>query len=135
MRRPGKRPAWLLLGLATLLSGCSSQDADQLARVSHKVAAKLDDLTGNAKGKLAGGLETFVASWDEATLDSRVATRLRWDKQLDGAEIQVFANGGVVELKGTVANLDQRRRAMDLALSTKGVEQVVDGLVTPETSP
>jgi osmotically-inducible protein OsmY len=58
-----------------------------------------------------------------------VLTRLRWDKGLAGTAVQVDTPGtGVVRLQGTVADDQQRRRAVDLAESTQGVEKVVDEL-------
>jgi osmotically-inducible protein OsmY len=58
-----------------------------------------------------------------------VLTRLRWDKGLAGTAVQVDTPGtGVVRLQGIVADDQQRRRAVDLAESTQGVEKVVDEL-------
>ena len=59
----------------------------------------------------------------------RVTARLRWDKELDGSAIEVIHVGTGVELRGTVRNADQRRRAVMLAESTTAVEGVKDSLV------
>ena len=60
--------------------------------------------------------------------DARVAARLGWDKGLGGSQIQVSAHDSVIELTGTVEDLTQQRRAVDLAGSTAGVADVVDHL-------
>jgi osmotically-inducible protein OsmY len=60
-----------------------------------------------------------------------VSARLSWDKSLAGVPVQVRANGGRVELHGTVPDLTQRRRAVELAESTAGVTEVVDALQVP----
>ncbi len=72
---------------------------------------------------------------DETSLDARVSIRLRWDKNLADMPIQVSSKGAVVELKGAVRDLDQRRRAVEIAESTAGVEKVVDALETPAPVP
>jgi osmotically-inducible protein OsmY len=132
MRTPSGRGwrRWLwLAGLAAAACGCNSQDVGCLAHVGRLTAAKLDGLTGGARGKLATGWEAVRGSWSDATLDSKVALRLRWDKALAGADVRVQAAGtGVVRLRGAVTDLGQRRRAVDLAQSTHGVNRVLDEL-------
>lgn len=118
----------LILGLALMLCGCS-QDADRLARVFQKTASKFDGVTEGLREKLQNGWGAVRGSMSEASLDSRVALRLRWDTDMKGADVQVSLVGsGAVELTGTVADLMQRRRAVELAHTTAGVENVVDRL-------
>jgi osmotically-inducible protein OsmY len=119
------------LGLAlAMLAACGcSEDADRLGRVCQKVSAKFDGVTEGMRGKLQSGAGAVRGSVIEASLDSRVALRLRWDKDMAGAEVEVVGAGpGVVELHGTVADLRQRRRAVELASTTVGVENVIDKL-------
>jgi len=120
----------LALGLALAVGGCS-QDADRMARVCHKTAAKFDGVTEGIRGRLQNGWGAVRGSVSESSLDSRVALRLRWDADMAGADVQVrLAGPGAVELRGTVADLTQRRRAVQLARTTVGVESVVDALTT-----
>jgi osmotically-inducible protein OsmY len=123
---------WVLvsLGLTVGAIGCSQEDPDHLARVAKCVAAKGEGLTGDADKTLTGW-QALQTNLDELTLDARVSARLRWDKDLAGAQIQVQAREGAVELKGTVRDLAQRRRAVELAESTVGTEKVVDRLEVP----
>jgi osmotically-inducible protein OsmY len=125
------RTAWLLLGLLATC-GCNHQDADRLARVSRKAAAKVEGLTGGAGQHLADACQALRASWDEVALDARVSARLRWDKGLAGSHIEVRATGAAVELQGTVADANQRARAVEVAEATVGVEQVTDKLEISE---
>jgi osmotically-inducible protein OsmY len=122
---------WTLMGLGLALAvaavGCSNDDPDHLARVAKCVAAKGEGLTGDADKTLTG-LQALQTNMDELTLDARVSARLRWDKDLAGAQIQVQARDGALEMTGTVRDLSQRRRAVDLAQSTVGTEKVVDRL-------
>jgi hypothetical protein len=119
---------WVLLGLACV-GGCAKSDAERLSRIAHKSGEKLDRLTGGMRGKVAGGWQAARGSLGEATLDSRVSTRLRWDKLLADADIQVkTTQPGVVELSGTVADHERRRHAVQLANETDGVTAVIDSL-------
>jgi osmotically-inducible protein OsmY len=118
----------LLLGLALTGCGCN-QDADRLARVFQKTSAKFNGVTGGLRDKLQDGWGAMRGSVSETSLDNRVAVRLRWDSDMAGAEVQVHLAGpGVVELTGVVADLSQRRRAVELAETTAGVESVLDHL-------
>jgi hypothetical protein len=124
-------------GSAALLAvlaagGCQSKDADILAQMGRKIAAKVAPLNERAQGKLGQGLEALRAGWDEASAAARVAARLRWDKALAGADIQVSGPPDAVELAGSVADQAQRQRAVQLAEATAGVEQVVDKLTVAE---
>ena len=128
------RAGWLLIGLAFLVSGCGKEDTERLASVGHKLALRAEALSGN-DGRLSRCWQALRAEWSEPALDVRVGLRLRWDNNLGGAQIQVSNAGGTVELKGTVRNLTQRRRAMELAESTAGVEKVTDALEVPTGEP
>jgi hypothetical protein len=124
--------AWACLCLlpvaCCLLQGCNRQDTERLARVGRRLVAKTEALAGDLRENLSGGWQGLCATWERAGLDARVAARLRWDKGLAEASVSVQASGGAVELKGTVRDLTQRRRAVELAESTSGVEKVTDSL-------
>lgn len=120
---------WLIAWVSLLAAGCSSQDADQLGRVARLVGAKFDNLTGAAQERLANGLQAARASWTETTPEVRVAERLRWDKQLANTDIQIDSpSPGAVRLHGAIAELALRRRAVEIAETTLGVEKVIDEL-------
>jgi osmotically-inducible protein OsmY len=124
------RLGWCGLLLTLLASGCSKDDTERLARLSHKIAAKAECLGASTTGSLRSGWQGFRGQ--QKGIDARVSMRLRWDKELADTSIQVEGKGGAVTLKGEVANLSQRQRAVALAESTTGVERVVDELTTPE---
>jgi osmotically-inducible protein OsmY len=127
MGRMNKASAAVLI-LTIGLVGCSSEDTDQLAKVARKSAIKIEAMTGGAPDKLAASFDAMRANWNEVALDTRVSLRLRWDKDMEGAAIEVHANNGVVELRGAVTKMTQRQRAVQLARSTVGVTDVVDAL-------
>ncbi len=127
----GKRHGWRGLGfLAAVvlgLAGCNGQDTERLAKVARYLGDQLDGFAGGAHGQLPAW-PVLQPGLDQLTLDARVVARLSWDKGLEGSRIQVAVHDGVIELKGTVQDLTQRRRAVDLANSTAGVTDVVDNL-------
>lgn len=113
------------LGVLAGCCGCGNEDADRLSRVFSKVAAGVQAQSAPARGKLLHGWDALRGQ--RSTLGSIVAARLQNDKALVGLRIEVQVTGNVVELKGQ-AEENQRRRAVELAGATVGVERVVDGL-------
>lgn len=121
------RRGLLLAGIVTLC-GCGD-DVDRLGRVFDKTAAKFDGATESMRAKLQNGEKAVRGAIGETSLDSRVTLRMRWDADLVGAEVQANLVGpGTVELTGTVTDLAQQRRAVELAQTTLGVEKVLDRL-------
>jgi hypothetical protein len=122
-----KASQWVLTAVV-LTAGCESQDAERLSRIGRLLTEKVQASFVMAQSQLDPGWHT---GFDELGLDSRISARLRWDKLLADATIGVRVTNGQVELTGRVADLARRRRAMDLAESTVGVESVVDRLESP----
>lgn len=123
------RTSWLLLALAA--AGCADQDAERMSRIGRILAGKADVLTVGAN-KLAAGWQAMRGDLDDAALDARVSSRLRWDKALAGAAVQVHADGSTISLEGSVTDAAQRHRAVELAESTAGVDKVNDQLRLPD---
>ena len=126
--RHWRKPVVPLVVFVVFVLGCNRSDQDHLARAAGKAREKIN----SASGESGCGLTT---GWQSMALDARVSARLRWDKTLSNEQIQVQATGGVIELKGTVRDLGQRRRAVELAESTLGTEQVLDLLEVPTQEP
>jgi len=126
--RHWRKPVVPLVVFVVFVLGCNRSDQDHLARAAGKAREKIN----SASGESGRGLTT---GWQSMALDARVSARLRWDKTLSNEQIQVQATGGVIELKGTVRDLGQRRRAVELAESTVGTEQVLDLLEVPTQEP
>ena len=150
--------------LAIFVVGCARDDTDRLARIGRKTMARADTITASLRGRVSEGVDAVRASLPEGhpapadkpaavpehpapppvtppasvsttPLDARVLWRIRWDKALAGADIQVDSPmGGVVHLRGVVNDLSRQRRALELAESTEGVDRVINelGLKQPE---
>lgn len=108
--------------------GCNSKDADHLAQIGRRTMGRAAAVTGKKSDAASSPLQALRVGWEQLTVDARVSARLQWDKTLADAAIQVRASSGVVELRGTVRDINQRRRAVELAETTAGVEKVVDRL-------
>lgn len=123
-----RRQTTLALVFSLFAVGCDGQeDADRLARLGRKLLDRIQSQSTDTTAPLGGPLQSIRGNWNEMTLDARVTFRLRWDKELEGASVQVKSAGqGTVELHGTFTNAVQRQRAVTLARSTVGVTDVLD---------
>lgn len=103
------------------------------SRAQEGPARRAGQALDNAGRNIRRGVENAVVrgqtAAQERELHSRVQHRLRWDKRLANAilQIDVQANGTVI-LRGSVADAAAKIRAVDLAESTVGVTRVVDNL-------
>jgi hypothetical protein len=118
---------WLWVGVVIFATGCGNEDKQRLASIGHKLAVRAEAFAGK-DSKLVRGWQAMRCEWAEPALDARVGLRLRWDNSLASAQIRVAASAGAIELTGAVRDLAQRRRAVELAESTAGVEKVTDAL-------
>jgi osmotically-inducible protein OsmY len=113
----------LIVCLLLAVAGCKARDGDILRRIVRKTGEKLH-VPGNPVGQIAGDVHVPVSKPD---LVARVETRLRWDRYLAGARIEVRGDDeGDVVLAGKVADPSVKQRALDLAKSTVGVKRVTD---------
>ncbi len=121
----------IILVLAPLLCGCDTQDTARLAKVGKLTLTKVQTLADD-QAKLFPGLQPWHYDGNQQDLGGRVEARLHWDKGLADAKIAVTVKDGKVALSGKVADLTQRRRAVELAESTVGADLVVDLLEVSE---
>ena len=116
---------WQFLALLALTSaGCNRQDADGLERIGRKVL----DRTQAAVSPLREKFDHTLRGIGGAGLRERVQQRLQWDKSLAETRIEVSVTDAAVELQGKVKSDGLRRRAIELAETTVGVERVTDHL-------
>ena len=98
--------------------------------VATKFAEKLDEVGRGVTRTVKVGFETVRNEVNRMGLHPRVYSRIHWDKTLTGSKIEVkILRDGVVQLKGTVADPEAKRRAAVLASETVGVTEVIDELV------
>jgi osmotically-inducible protein OsmY len=121
--------AWLFLGLSALGGGCSRQDTECLSNIGRKIMDRAGTATASCRQKF-DGLKSLRAGSD--SLQDRVLQRLRWEKMLADAPIEVVVIGKDIELKGSVKTAEQRARAVEVAESTLGVDRVLVSLTTAD---
>ena len=66
---------------------------------------------------------------NDSDLQTSVTAELNWDPKIDGDDIAVFADGGVVALRGTVTSLAQRHRAEQAARRVGGCSGIHNQLL------
>lgn len=129
MNRAESARRLFVLGLGCLPflnTGCTNKDADKLAELGERLRHKAEALLQSPSGKRVRGLSAVPLQLAEPSIEARVLARLKWDKELSDTSIDVKATGGVIELAGKTSGAEQRRRAVELAQTTQGVEKVVD---------
>jgi hyperosmotically inducible protein len=141
------RTGWDRVAVATLLAAVGLLADRALAQepgLGKRVGEKLDEAgaairrdVGKAGDAMREQFHKAKASINAMGIEARVYGRLRWDKALDGATIDVSAaKDGTITLTGTVADALAKAKAVRLAADTVGVTRVVDQLATttPTTS-
>jgi osmotically-inducible protein OsmY len=125
------RLRWSALAFSACLAlaGCTAQDTECLARIGRKLAERSHGAADTVREQVDGDLKALPHA---AGLKEKIEARLRWDAMLADVVIEVRVNGNEVELKGTVKNEAQRRRAGDVAETTIGVQAVNDSLKVEE---
>jgi len=68
---------------------------------------------------------------DDATITARVKTMLLNDPQVAATKIEVSTTGGVVTLSGSVKSKADEARAIQIARTVTGVQDVKSTLVVP----
>ncbi|MGE3803463.1 MAG: BON domain-containing protein [Gemmataceae bacterium] len=122
-----------LAPLASILFlGCNDQDTQRLAEVGRVTARRLEELTGGSPDRVRARLASVSGQLDDAPVDRRVAVRIRWDKLMKDAFVNVQAAENQIELTGTVTSDEQRRRAVEIAEATDGVTAVIDKIEVKE---
>ena len=129
-----------LLGLAVV--GWSHGRAQQAAppqsgaaRVGQQAGAGVDSAINRieqgaaaAEAGVQQGFAAVRAKVNNMGTEGRVYGRLRWDKALAGATLNVQAVGATITLTGTVPDQAARTKAITLAQDTVGVTKVIDQL-------
>jgi osmotically-inducible protein OsmY len=132
-----KRKAWgfacAALGLTLAAGTCFAQDQPSTAkRVGEKIDSAVKSLKRGAK-EAGDALQQQYAHAKTAvhnmSVAGRVYARLRWDKALQSAKVDVDVKAdGAATLVGTVPDAKAKAKAIELTADTVGVARVVDRL-------
>jgi hypothetical protein len=113
----------LIVAIVSVTSGCDKQDGDRLARVGRKVTQKVEALIPERSP-----FGNSIGLGKNPSVEDRVRERFKSDRHLALQAIEITADGNTIHLKGTVDREVLKRRAVDIAESTIGVDKVVDEL-------
>lgn len=126
---------FLLLAVGAVVL-CGALKADGQQKDSDSISDKVDRGVKAVESRLRETWGDIKRATHRMTVEGRVYARLYWDKSLADAPFKIETrDGGVVVLKGSVTSHEAKRRAVDLAQSTVGVNETVDELaVAPSKS-
>jgi osmotically-inducible protein OsmY len=103
--------------------------------VSDKVKDKLDSAAQSIKKGARRAADAVKDQYHRAQESvhnlgehGRVYSRLHWDKNLQGAKIEITVKGTVATLAGTVPDAKAKAKALELTQDTVGITDVVDHL-------
>jgi osmotically-inducible protein OsmY len=113
--------------LPVLSIGCNRTDGDKLARVGWKVTEKVQALIPSRTP-----FGDALPAGKQRGLEERVRERFQSDRYLASAAIEVVVDANGVRLRGQVNDEVLKRRALEIAESTVGVERVMDEIVVTE---
>lgn len=119
-----KRLSWMFVPLAVTICGCDGNDGDRLTRVGWTVSQNIQALVPERM--------PFVGSLGlpkNSTREQSVRERFRSDRYLGELTIEIIGEPGTIRLRGQVADAVLKRRAVEIAESTVGVEKVIDEIV------
>lgn len=103
--------------------------AEQLARGIDGVKNVDNQLKVDAKAERKGeGESTLAQRFDDATLVATVKSKLLWNSNTEGLDINIAAKNGEVTLTGSAQTPEAKELAARLAANTKGVREVHNNL-------
>ena len=122
--------AALALGIVTATTAVlPAQERSEQDGFGERLGRTLDRGLDELGQELRQGWSQIRSTVDRLGVQGRVYGRLRWDKAIAGASIDVQVEGeDVVVLSGSVPKESARKKAIELAHDTVGVREVVDKL-------
>jgi osmotically-inducible protein OsmY len=103
--------------------------------VTEKVKDKLDAAARSIKKGAQSAADAVKEQYHRARESvhglgehGRIYARLHWDKNLQGAKIEIAVKGPVATLTGTVPDTKAKAKALELTQDTVGITEVVDHL-------
>ncbi|XZE56449.1 BON domain-containing protein [Planctomycetaceae bacterium SH139] len=125
------RLAQLILVALTfcLMSVATPQSASAQEGIGERLGAQLDRTINRLSNEFQENWQALQKMVDRMGVHGRVYSRLKWDKALVDAKLQLEVESeGVVVLNGTVPNVAAKTKAIALAKETVGVDRVVETL-------
>ena len=107
--------------------------------IGQRIGQKIDEGATTIGSKVRQTWQEIRQSTSNMGVEARVYARLHWDKALTNATLEIdVREGGVVVLRGSVADMSAKAKAVSVAQDTVGVSRVIDELgiaATPNVAP
>ncbi len=127
--------AWPLTGTAQEPPAAQSGPGEKAGNVLDAAGRRIKRGFQEAETAVQNGWDRTKAAVNNMGIESRIYGRLHWDKALTDAPIQLETQaGGVVILRGSVADAAAKLKAQTLASETVGVTRVVNELAVTSAS-
>ncbi len=114
----------------------------QQPKTSETLGEKVEDVVEGIKRSARTTSESLKeeyqkvrASVHDMGVQSRIYSRLHWDKDLNNSKLELEFKEGTVTLHGTVKSLVVKAKAAELARDTVGVDRVDDHLTIEPAAP
>jgi hypothetical protein len=116
-----------------LMSGALLSPAVAQEGIGEKIGERIDRGLRKIGSELRQEWAEIRRSVERMGVQGRVYSRMRWDKNLQGASINIeVAEEKIVVLQGKIPSDAAKQKALELARDTVGVESVVDELTIEE---
>jgi hyperosmotically inducible periplasmic protein len=99
-------------------------NTDGVVAVNNRLTVGGKPVTSEAKGQATKAAHETGDEVSDAWITAKVKSTLLFSRNVDGLEVAVTTNSGVVSLSGSVNNSAQRELAVELAQNVVGVKKV-----------
>lgn len=119
----------------TVKSPAESQLAEQVAKNTSDVVGVQNSLLVNATepsvtDKVTRESREVAQDVSDGWITTKVKTFLLYNRNVEGSSIEVNTSNGIVTLRGSVNNEQEREQAISIARDVKGVKDVLSELTT-----
>lgn len=118
--------------LCLAVAGCSDADADKLRMVGDRTYDRAANIVQQTWDELGRTLLDQQPAPTEPHLLTKVQSRLKWERDLEGLPIVATVTADAVTLTGVVKTKEQKAQAVKLVEATVGVGKVNDELMVGE---
>ncbi len=111
-----------------------AKSLDGVKSVKNNIIVEMGTSEKVRKERLAKNERSFGEAVSDSTITAQVKSKLLWNRQTDGFDINVTTNSGVVTLGGVAGSSAIKELAERLAKNTSGVKKVENELKVKDAS-
>jgi hyperosmotically inducible protein len=110
------------------LTGCTSEEQIHAQETARNAQAQAERTVRRVTRRAERAVEQAPEKARDVLLVAKVKSALALSKRLEGAQIDVGVEDGVVTLRGTVRDRGQREAAREIAADVPGIRRVTSKL-------